>query len=136
MNDIIDEDLLPKKEARPNKSPYHRWSNIAAFVVLVGALFFIMHYPYGDILVVIGASAHIGIELGFFAILRGASQSNNRRLIGAAFTAFVLYRLRMRTELDLVDIETFKWYLAAGVLLTAFAATYRVTRNKIRSLRS
>ncbi len=136
MNEIIDEDLLPKEVPKPNKSPYNRWSNVAAFVVLVGALFFILHYPYGDILIVIGTSAHIGIELGFFAILRGASQSNNRRLIGAAFTAFVLYRLRMRTSMEVMDIETFKWYLAGFIFFSTFVATYRVTRNRIRSLRS
>ena len=78
MSDILDDDLVSK----PNhKSPYGKWSNIPVAFVMLGVLFRLMHWANSDLLLIVGVSAHFGIELGYFIALKARNRKNNRRLV-------------------------------------------------------
>jgi len=79
MSDILDEDLhgeLPKQ-----RSVYGRWSNIPAAIVILGALFRIMHWPGADIMLLVGLSSHLGVELGYAFAFKFRHKQNRIRLV-------------------------------------------------------
>ncbi len=130
MNEILDEDLT-KNETSSQPTPYYRWSNIAAAVVIVGALLQLMHWPNSSFILHIGVSAHIGIELGFLVVLKGRSIKNKRRLIAAPFLLFFLSEWDLGGRMFSSDL---KWILVASVILLTGLITYFAVKQKLKRL--
>lgn len=123
MNDILDDDLTKKK---PTKSLYGKYSNLPAALVILGALFKIMHWPYGNVMLLVGICAHFGIELGYALVLRFKSNINNRRLMIATFF-FVMMSGFWR-----VRWETLSWIdgVYGLIVLASIAITYYSVKKK------
>ena len=64
MNEILDDDLATDKKP---VSLYGKFSNLPAAIVILGALFKVLHWPYGNHNAVIRleSAGHFGIELGY-----------------------------------------------------------------------
>lgn len=126
MNEILDDDLAKEKR---HKSLYGKYSNLPAAIVILGALFRIMHWPYGNDMLLIGISCHFGIELGYALALRFKSMLNNRRLIIATFFFVFLsgfWRIRF-SDLTLVDL------IYVVIILGSIIATYLLVKKKARN---
>lgn len=87
MSDILDDELVSKQK---HNSPYGKWSNIPVAIVMLGVLFRLMHWPGSDTLLIAGVSAHFGIELGYFIVLRARNNKNNRRLVLATIFTILI----------------------------------------------
>ncbi|MFT5513224.1 MAG: hypothetical protein ACI8SE_001630 [Bacteroidia bacterium] len=125
MNEILDDELATNK--RP-KSLYGKYSNLPAAVVILGALYKIMHWPYGEYLLLFGICAHFGIELGYGLALKFSSKLNNRRLVVATFflvfmSGFWKIKLSQLNWLDAIYIV---------LILTSIVATYWLVKRKSR----
>lgn len=123
MNEILDDELATNK--RP-KSLYGKYSNLPAAIVILGALFKIMHWPYGEYLLLFGICAHFGIELGYAIALKFSSKLNNRRLVVATFFFVFMsgfWKIKL-SDLDWID---------AGYIVLIFVsitATFLLVRRK------
>lgn len=126
MNEILDDELATKK--RP-KSLYGKYSNLPAAIVILGALFKIMHWPYGGMMVLFGISGHFGIELGYAIALKFSSKINNRRLIIASF--FLIFMTGI-WRFDFQDWEPIDYSFIA-VILGAAIVTYTLVKQKIKT---
>ncbi len=127
MNEILDEDLTPK---RPDKrSIYGRYSNIPAAIVILSALFKIMHWPYGDELLILGISAHLGIELGYLFVLKGKSKLNLRRF-GIALFFFIMITRLWRIGTDF--LHPYDWTLIFSILLVCAGVTYYFVLKQLK----
>jgi len=125
MNEVLDDHLTKKR----HKSPYGKYSNIPAAIVILGALFKIMHWPYGGMMVLFGISGHFGIELGYALVLKFSSKINNRRLLIASFFLIFMtgiWRLDFKTW-ALVD------YSFILVIVASLVITYVLTKQKIKA---
>jgi len=125
MNEVLDDHLTTHK--RP-KSLYGKYSNIPAAIVILGALFKIMHWPYGGMMVLFGISGHFGIELGYAIALKFASKINNRRLLIASF--FLVFMTGI-WRLDFKDWALID-YSFILIILASIAITYILTKKKIK----
>ena len=106
MNEILDDDLATDKKP---VSLYGKFSNLPAAIVILGALFKVLHWPYGNLMLLIGICGHFGIELGYALALRFKSKLNNRRLAIATFFFVFLsgfWRVRL-SELIWMDFLVF-----------------------------
>jgi hypothetical protein len=125
MNEILDEDLTAAKKP---KSMYGKYSNLPAALVILGSLFKVMHWPYGEFMLLIGICGHFGIELGYAIALKFSSKINNRRLVIATFFFVFLsgfWRLR---------IEDLYWfdYVLILIIVVSITATYLMVKSKIK----
>ncbi|MFT5725412.1 MAG: hypothetical protein ACI9JN_002537 [Bacteroidia bacterium] len=127
MNEILDEDLTKRKTP---KSLYGKYSNLPAALVILGALFKIMHWPYGNTMLLIGICGHFGIELGYALALKFNSKVNNRRLVIATFflifmSGFWKVKLDQLTWSDL-------WFtlIIIGSIITTFVLVKRNARSR------
>jgi len=126
MNEILDDELAQHK--RP-KSLYGKYSNIPAAVVILGALFKLMHWPYGDIMLLFGISGHFGIELGYAIALKFRSKINIRRLIIASF--FLIFMTGIwRFDFSYWELLDYSFI---AVILLAVVTTYVLVKQKIKS---
>lgn len=129
QNEILDEGLsrVPRK-SRP--TGYYKWSNIAASVVILGALFRIMHWPYAALLLFFGITAHIGIELGFLLVLKGKSQRNIRRL----FVTPVLFILLISWDISPINATGIgQWGFLLLCIVVFMVATYVLAKRRMDS---
>ncbi len=125
MNEILDDDLATDKKP---VSLYGKFSNLPAAIVILGALFKVLHWPYGNLMLLIGICGHFGIELGYALALRFKSKLNNRRLAIATFFFVFLsgfWRVRL-SELIWMDF----WYLL--IVLCGIVVTFYLVRKKGR----
>lgn len=129
MNEILDDDLVVN--AKP-KSLYGKYSNLPAAVVILGALFKIMHWPYGEYMLLFGICAHFGIELGYALALKFSSKINNRRLVVATF--FLVFMSGFwKLTLSQLNWFDFGYFM---LIVSSFAFTYLVVRRRIAKRRN
>ena len=125
MNEILDDDLTTSKQP---KSLYGKYSNLPAALIILGALFKIMHWPYAQELIDVGISGHFGIELGYAIALKFKSKLNIRRLFIATF--FLVFM----TGLWRMDFEywTLFDYSFIPIIIVGAGITYGLVQRKIK----
>ncbi|MBO6517561.1 MAG: hypothetical protein JJ975_13525, partial [Bacteroidia bacterium] len=95
------------------------------------ALLKILHLPLANLLLHLGVSAHVGIELGFLIVLRGKSSKNRRRVLISPFLLLIL------TRFDLFSYDEsllVKWGFVVLIIAISAFITYSVIRRKLKEL--